>query len=342
MKSVVVTAPHKYEVIESEIPELTSEYDVLVQMKAAGVCGSDFHLYHGKNPNSTYPRIPGHENVGVIAKVGSKVTRVKEGDHVVVDLIITCGECYQCKIGRENVCESVKVRGSGTDGGFREYFTAPEDDVYIIPKDIPFHEAALIEPYAIAAHCTKRGRLVSEDVVFVLGTGTIGTIIAQTCKSKGCMVICCDINQESLERAKALGAADYIINSQTESVVGRIKEITQGKGVTIAFDGACFKGSLTSLFEVGLVRNAGRIVSLGFCTEPEAISQAMIDIRELDVIGSRMSAYQFEPVVEAFANKAFKLEGVATDFIKFSEVDKVFYNMDHPDPKVKKMVVLFD
>ena len=73
----------------------------------------------------TYPRIPGHENAGIVAKAGKNVTNVKEGDHVIVDLIHTCGECYQCRIGRKNVCEKVMVRGSGMDGGWREYFTAP-------------------------------------------------------------------------------------------------------------------------------------------------------------------------------------------------------------------------
>lgn len=341
MKEIVITRPHEYEVREVPIPELQNEYEVLIQMKAAGVCGSDYHIYHGANPCSTYPRIPGHENAGVIAKVGSKVTKVKAGDRVVVDLIITCGECYQCRIGRENVCENVRVRGSGADGGFREYFTAPEDDVYVVADSIPFKDAALVEPFAIGAHCTDRGRVVPEDIVFILGTGTIGSIILQTCKNKGCTVICCDINEETLERAKRYGA-DYIINSKKENVINRIQEITNGKGVTVAFDSACFQGSLTSLFEPGLVRNAGRIVSLGFTTAPETISQAMLDQRELDLIGSRMSCYQFEPVIEKFARNEFNLEGIATTFIKFSEISKMFYHMDHPDPKVKKMVILFD
>jgi len=341
MKQVVVTKPHEYAVQEVDIPELQNEREVLVQMKAAGVCGSDHHIYHGANPCSTYPRIPGHENAGVIAKVGKEVTKVKVGDHVVVDLIITCGKCYQCKLGRENVCENVRVRGSGADGGFREYFTAPEDDVYIIPDSIPFKDAALVEPYAIGAHCTNRGRVVGDDIVFILGTGTIGSIILQTCKSIGCTVICCDINDDTLERAKSYGA-DHIINSKRENVIEAVQKITGGKGVTVAFDSACFPGSLTSLFEVGLVRNAGRIVSLGFSTAPEAISQAAIDQRELDLIGSRMSCYQFEPVIKKFAEGAFNLEGIATTFIKLSEIDKMFYYMDNPDPSVKKMVILFD
>ncbi|MCD7895185.1 MAG: alcohol dehydrogenase catalytic domain-containing protein [Planctomycetaceae bacterium] len=341
MKQIIVTRPHVYEVQTVPVPEITDDHDVLIQMKAAGVCGSDFHIYHGTNPCSTYPRIPGHENVGVIAKVGPKVTRVREGDHVAVDLILTCGECYQCTIGRENVCENVLVRGSGTDGGWREYFTAPETDVYVIPKDIPWKDAALIEPFAIGGHCTRRGRLMKDDIVYILGAGTIGSIILQTAKAAGATVIISDVNDDSLARAKGYGA-DFTINTKKENVVERIREITKGKGISLAFDAACFRGSLTSLFEPGIMRNAGRVVSLGFCTEPEAIIQAMIDQRELDLIGSRMSCYQFEPTIEKFKNHAFTLEGIATTFIKFSEIDQVFHHMDNPSPEVKKMVILFD
>ena len=119
MKEVVVEEPHKAEVREVPVPELSGENEVLIQMKSAGVCGSDHHIYHGLNPCSTYPRIPGHENAGVVVKAGSAVTNVKVGDHVIVDLISTCGTCYQCRIGRKNVCEHVRVRGSGADGGWR-------------------------------------------------------------------------------------------------------------------------------------------------------------------------------------------------------------------------------
>jgi L-gulonate 5-dehydrogenase len=342
MKEVVVVSPHKVEVREVPIPKIENDYDVLVEMKSAGVCGSDFHIYHGTNPCSTYPRIPGHENAGVVAAVGKKVSKVKVGDHVIVDLIMTCGTCYQCKIGRKNVCENVRVRGSGADGGWREYFTAPEPEVYKISPEVSWEDAALVEPFAIGAHCTSRGRVVPDDTVLILGTGTIGSIILQTCKAKGCKtIICCDISDTSLERAKSYGA-DYVINSRSEDMVKRIQEITQGKGVTIAFDSACFKGSLTMIMQPGIVCNAGRIVPMGFVTEPEAITQAMINQRELDIIGSRMSCFQFEPTIRHMENHDFKLAGIATNFIKFSNIQEVFDHMDHPDPAVKKMVVLFD
>ena len=342
MKEVVVVEPHKAEVREVPIPQLTSADDVLIQMKSAGVCGSDHHLYHGLNPCSTYPRIPGHENAGIVAEVGANVTNLKVGDHVIVDLISTCGTCYQCTHGRKNVCEHVKVRGSGADGGWREYFVAPAKEVYKISDEVSWEDAALVEPYAIGSHCTGRGRVVEDDVVFILGTGTIGSIILQTCKAKGCKtIICCDISDSSLERAKGYGA-DYVINSKTEDVVSRVQEITEGHGCTVAFDSACFPGSLTLCMQPGILCNAGRMVPMGFSTKPEEISQAMINQRELDIIGSRMSQNAFEPTIARMENHEYNTEGIATTFIKFSEIDKVFYLMDHPSDAAKKMVILFD
>ena len=342
MKEVCVVSPHKVEIRNVPVPEANGDYDVLVQMKSAGVCGSDFHIYHGTNPCSTYPRIPGHENAGVVAAVGPKVTKVKPGDHIIVDLISTCGTCYQCKIGRKNVCEHVKVRGSGADGGWREYFIAPESEVYKISKEIPWKDAALVEPFAIGAHCTNRGRVVPEDTVLILGTGTIGAIILQNCKAKGCKtVICCDVSDSSLERAKRYGA-DYIINTKTENLINRVQEITNGKGATIAFDSACFPGSLTLIMQPGIVCNAGRVVPMGFVTQPETITQAMINQRELDIIGSRMSCFQFEPTIKHMEDHKFNLDGIATNFIKFSHIQEVFDHMDKPDPSVKKMVILFE
>lgn len=340
MKSCVITSPFHYEIREHAIPE-PADGEVLIQMKAAGVCGSDLHIFKGENPCSTYPLVPGHENAGVVVKVGKEVTKVKEGDHVVIDLIITCKKCYQCTHGREEVCEEVLVRGSGTDGGWREYLTAPEDDVYKINKDIPWKDAALIEPIAIGAHCTKRARVQADDTVFILGTGTIGTIILQACKVLGAKVICCDIDEDSLKRAKKLGA-DFTINSKTEDIISRVSEITEGHGCTVAFDSACFPGSLALLMKVGIVCNAGRVVPMGFVDQPEHISQADINKRELDIIGSRMSAYQFVPVAKNMAEGKYHLEGLATTFIKFSEIEKVFQNMKNPDPEVKKTVILFD
>ena len=212
MKEVVIIGPKQYEIREVPVPA-PGNNEVLVQMKAAGVCGSDIHQFLGENPNTMFSRIPGHENAGIVVACGADVKNIKVGDHVVVDLVVACGECPQCKKGRRNVCRTVKARGAAIDGGWREYFAVPEHEVYLLPQDMPFKDAALIEPFAIGGHCTTRAGIQGGESVLVLGSGTIGAVILQTLKLKGCRVICADINDDSLARAQKYGADAVVINA---------------------------------------------------------------------------------------------------------------------------------
>ena len=226
MKEVVIIGPKQFEVREVPVPK-PADNEVLIQMKAAGVCGSDVHQFLGENPNAVFPRVPGHENAGVIVEVGKDVKNVKVGDHVVVDLVVACGECPQCRAGRRNVCRQVKARGSAIDGGWREYFAVPEHEVYVMPKELPFRDAALIEPFAIGGHCTARANIQGGETVLVLGSGTIGAVILQTLKVKGCRVMCADINPSSLERARGYGA-DAIVNTKEQDLKQAVQEFTNG------------------------------------------------------------------------------------------------------------------
>ena len=340
MKEVVITGPKQYEIREVPVPK-PGDGEVLIQMKAAGVCGSDVHQFLGENPNAVFPRVPGHENAGVIVAVGKDVKNIKVGDHVVVDLVVACGECPQCKKGRRNVCRTVKARGSAIDGGWREYFAVPEHEVYLLPQDMPFKDAALIEPFAIGGHCTTRAGIQGGESVLVLGSGTIGAVILQTLKLKGCRVICADINDASLARAKEYGA-DAIVNTKTENLKYAVQKFTDGAGVDVIFDSACYPGSLTAVLEMGIPANGATIVPMGFCTAQEGITQAMINTRELSIIGTRMSCNQFQPTIERFAKHEYQLDGMVSHYIPFSQVGQVFENIIHPPKDMKKMVIVFD
>ena len=340
MKEVVITGPKQYKIREVPVPK-PGDGEVLIQMKAAGVCGSDVHQFLGENPNAVFPRVPGHENAGVIVAVGKDVKNIKVGDHVVVDLVVACGECPQCKKGRRNVCRTVKARGSAIDGGWREYFAVPEHEVYLLPQDMPFKDAALIEPFAIGGHCTTRAGIQGGESVLVLGSGTIGAVILQTLKLKGCRVICADINDASLARAKEYGA-DAIVNTKTENLKDAVQKFTDGAGVDVIFDSACYPGSLTAVLEMGIPANGATIVPMGFCTAQEGITQAMINTRELSIIGTRMSCNQFQPTIERFAKHEYQLDGMVSHYIPFSQVGQVFENIIHPPKDMKKMVIVFD
>ena len=339
LKEAVIVAPKQFEVREVPVP-VCGDKEVLVQMKAAGVCGSDVHLFLGENPNAVYPRVPGHENAGVVAAVGKDVTQFKVGDPVVVDLVVACGKCPQCLSGRRNICRTVKARGAACDGGWREYFAVPENELYHLPAGISYRDAALVEPFAIGGHCTKRAGIRGGETVLILGSGTIGAVILQTVKRKGCKVICADINQSSLERAARYGA-DCTVNTREKNLKDVVQEFTDGAGADVIFDTAAFPGSLTSLLEQGIPTNGATIVPLGFCTVPEGITQGMINTRELSIIGTRMSTGQFVPTIEKFANKEFELDGMVSHYIPFEQIDKVFDLMLHPAKDMKKIVITF-
>ena len=340
MKEVVIIGPKQYEIREVPVPA-PGNNEVLVQMKAAGVCGSDIHQFLGENPNTMFPRIPGHENVGIVVACGADVKNIKVGDHVVVDLVVACGECPQCKKGRRNVCRTVKARGAAIDGGWREYFAVPEHEVYLLPQDMPFKDAALIEPFAIGGHCTTRAGIQGGESVLVLGSGTIGAVILQTLKLKGCRVICADINDDSLARAQKYGA-DAVVNTKKENLKDAVQKFTDGAGVDVIFDSACYPGSLTAVLEMGIPANGATIVPMGFCTAQEGITQAMINTRELSIIGTRMSCNQFQPTIERFAKHEYQLDGMVSHYIPFSQVGQVFENIIHPPKDMKKMVIVFD
>lgn len=340
MKQAIVTGPCRFEIREVPVPK-PGDGEVLIKMKSAGVCGSDFHLFLGENPNAVYPRVPGHENAGIVVEVGKNVKTVSPGDAVVLDLVVACGSCPQCLSGRRNICRTVKARGSAIDGGWREYLAVPEHEVFLLPRSVSFREAALIEPFAIGGHCLSRAKVRGDELALILGSGTIGAVILQTLKQKGCRVICADISESSLERAKSYGA-DYVINTKTQNLKEEVERITEQAGANLIFDSACYTGSLTELMQPGIPANGATIVPMGFNNEKEEITQMMINGRELSIIGTRMSTGQFEPTIEKFARKQFVLDGMVSHYIPFKQIEQVFENMLHPVKDMKKMVIEFD
>lgn len=150
MKQLLTVKPKKLVMEDVQSPKITVDTEVLVKVKAAGICGSDVHIYHGTQPVATYPRVMGHEITGVIEKIGKNVTKVKVGDRVIVDNVISCGKCYPCSINRPNICANLKVRGVHVHGGFREYITADQDAMDLLPDGLSFSDAVMIEPMSIA------------------------------------------------------------------------------------------------------------------------------------------------------------------------------------------------
>ena len=237
MKGVQIVEPNKLQIVDLEKPQIDKENNVLVRMVAAGICGSDVGIYHGTNAAATYPRIIGHENVGIVEEIGEGVTRVKVGDRVIIDQVTACGHCYACRKGRPNVCGNLKVRGVHIDGGYREYMAVPDRDCYLVPEILSDEEAVMIEPTTIAVQCCSRAELESEDTVMIIGSGALGSSILRIVKLYNPKaIIVTDIDDAKLEEAKKNGAT-YTINSLKEDVPAKAHELTEGYGPTVTIHG---------------------------------------------------------------------------------------------------------
>jgi len=165
----------KLELIETPYP-ITKEDEVLLEVKYAGICGSDLHAYKGEHPFVKPGIILGHEFVGKIIEKGEKVENLEKGDYVVIEPSLTCGKCYNCIHGRYNICKDLDVIGcTKTNGGFQKYISIPSHKVYKI-NDIPLKRAILTEPLAVAIHGVRRSSFKPGDEVLVIGSGPIGLL----------------------------------------------------------------------------------------------------------------------------------------------------------------------
>ena len=338
MKSVVVETPGKIAVVEREIPAI-KENQVLVKVKAAGICGSDVHIFHGKNAFATYPRVVCHEFAGEIAKVGDQAGDFAVGEHVVVDPVVSCGHCYACRIGRHNVCTSLHVMGVHEDGGFQEYVAVNADQVYKLPADLPWEIAATVEPFSIGAQVAHRGRLSGDDTVLICGAGPIGLIILQVAKMKGARVAILDLEESRLEKAKELGA-DMIINGNTTDLVDAMKEFTDGLGFNLIYEATANAKILATCIR-DLPSQAGRVVVLGFTTQELPIRQVDIMGRELEIIGTRLNNHRFPEVIDWFKAGSVKPQEIITHTFPFEKAAEAFQFSDENPDKVLKIILKF-
>ena len=339
MRAVKIPEAHKIEIVEIPKPEIKEKNEVLLKIKRVGICGSDMHIYHGTNPLATYPRIIGHEVAAEVVEIGENVSRVSVGDHVVIEPIRYCGECYACTSGRPNVCKNLSVFGVHEDGGMREFAVLPEKQVHKVDSEIAWEEAVMAEPYTIGAQVTWRGNVQEGQIVFIHGAGPIGITVLKMVKLKGATAIISDLTEERLAFAKENGA-DYTINPSKEDLVKRISEITDGEGANVVIDAV----GLPQTFEqsVEVASSAGYIVTLGFNETPSEIPQMAITKKELTIVGSRLQTNQFGKVVDLINNKQLTHNGLVTHTFPLAEVKEAFTFIENNPQSVRKAVIEFD
>lgn len=339
MKQLLTKKPLELVMCEAPQPAIEHAGDVLIKVKAAGICGSDVHIYHGTSPVATYPRVMGHEVVGVVERTGAGVTKVNAGDHVIVDQVINCGHCYPCSIGRPNVCCHLQVRGVHVDGGYREYMVVDETALHLLPKELPFADAIMIEPLSIAFQAKDRAQITDQDTVFILGAGALGKSLLQAALLTGAQIIVADVVEERLAEAAALGA-QHTVNAAKTDMIAAVRALTGGYGPTVSIDAAGIVDSLAQLAEVTC--NAGRVITMAFLAQPSPVAQLKITAKELDVRGSRLQCHKFEAVIAAYRDHKIDLTGLVSHRIPFRDAQTAFARIDAKDPSIRKIALVFD
>lgn len=339
MKAVQIIQPGKLQIIEVPKPHIDDKNSVLIKITAAGICGSDIGIYHGTNAAAIYPRIIGHEIVGVVEQIGSSVHTLSIGDRVIVNQVKSCGHCYPCTINRPNVCDALQVRGVHIDGGFQEFIAVQDSDCTILPSSISDIDAVMIEPATIAIQACSRAELQQDDMLLLLGSGALGSSILKIARLFCDTIIVADINEEKLAVALNNGAS-HVINVLKEDLVNKTKEYTKGHGSTVSIDAVCNKISLISLLQA--TGNAGRVITMGFSVAPIEINQFVITSKELDVRGSRLQNNMFGKAIELINEGKLDISHSVSHTFPLIEAQKAFDFIETNDSSIRKIVLKFD
>jgi propanol-preferring alcohol dehydrogenase len=211
-------------------------HDVLVRVKAAGICHSDAHYRAGISSVEPLPMTLGHEVAGVVEQAGSEVKTVKPGDRVCLHYLATCGDCHWCRAGHEQFCHKAQMIGKHRAGGFAEFIVMPARSLFALPDEIPFPQGAILMcSSATSLHALRQARLQPGESVAVFGAGGLGSSAIQLAQALGAgAVFAVDINPRKLEFAATLGATP--INAATSNPVAALQALTQGRGVDVALE----------------------------------------------------------------------------------------------------------
>ena len=337
MRVAKLVEANRLEVVEAPIPEVQETHDVQVQVKAVGICGTDLHIFRGERADVELPRVMGHELSGIVRATGSSVSRVKVGDRVVLDPVFACGECPTCKKGYPNVCENVRCYGVQMDGGYQDYIVVHEKHLYAFDESVTFEQAALAEPFSIASNILERTRASKDDLIMIIGSGTIGLSIVQAAVGMGAKVLVSDIVDSKLKKAQEFGAA-RVVNSKTESLEDALKEFAPN-GIDVVIDAV----GITPIFQTAISYAAprGRIACIGFDARPADIPPVVITKKELSIIGSRMNCHQFPKVMEWLNAGKIQADKMISAQYPIESIQEAFENTLKNGQDVIKTLITF-
>lgn len=341
MKSLVLEKYNEFTVRDTEIPELAPGW-VLIKVEACGICGSDVHGMDGSTGRRQPPVIMGHEASGTIHQITPEVAGWKVGDRVTFDSTISCGQCFHCKRGEINLCDNRRVLGVSCDeyrqnGAFAEFVVVPSHILYVVPENLTYEQAAMVEAVSVAVHATAISHVQPNDIAVVIGCGMIGLLCIQALKAAGCgKVIAIDQVQEKLETAKNLGA-DVAIHSSDPELMSKIKQETHQRGADLVLEAVGIETTVNMAIEC--VRKGGTVTLVGNLAPEVKFPLQKVVTRQIRVQGSCASAGEYPLCLELISSGKINVDGMISKVAPIEEGNEWFHRLHAKEPGLMKVIL---
>jgi L-iditol 2-dehydrogenase len=342
MKALLLVDKKKLELTDLPKPDVGAG-ELLVRVKACGICGSDVHGYDGSTGRRIPPIVMGHEAAGVIEAVGSGVQNFAAGDRITFDSTIYCGQCDFCRAGRVNLCDRRRVLGVSCGdyrqhGCFAEYVTIPQHIAYHLPDGLSFEHAAMVEAVSIAVHAVGRAPLRLGDSVVVVGAGMIGQLIVQTLRAVSCgLLVAIDLDEGRLAKAKQFGA-DRTISARSPDITRQIQSLTSGHGAHHVFEAVGAAASIDTA--LAAVRKGGSVTLVGNLSPTVPMPLQAIVTRELTLLGSCASAGEYRACLDLMARGKIDVMSLLSATAPLEEGPSWFARLYDHEPGLMKVVLL--
>lgn len=323
MKAAVWNGP--YDLSIQEVPRPTpAEGEVLIKTQAVGICGSDLEIYDGRFTQTKPPLTIGHEGGGIVEAVGPGVSNIKEGDRVMVEALVYCGHCDNCRKGRYNLCDFQKVIGMiGIHGEYADYFVAPAKNCHLLPEEVTWPEAGLVDTLAGPVHGISLTEIPLESSVAVFGPGPAGLFFCKLAKLRGASkVYLVGTRDYRLAFGKHYGA-DVTLNVNRDNVVEIIKEDTGGKGVDIVIEAAGTGKALRDGMSV--LKKGGVFLLYGvFGGGPIPVDIQPIQLYEFVIKGINGYPFKYPQAINFIKNGVIEVKNLISHTFTLEELPEAF------------------